>query len=47
MLNALFDFLNHGLLHASWLFKLKLSDAAELGPLMDEAAYKAYVEGLD
>jgi glycine cleavage system H protein len=32
---------------AAWLFKLKLSDPAELGPLMDEAAYKAYVEGLD
>jgi glycine cleavage system H protein len=31
---------------AAWLFKLKLADPAELDPLMDEAAYKAYVEGL-
>jgi glycine cleavage system H protein len=29
-----------------WLFRLKLSDAGELGSLMDEAAYKEYVEGL-
>ena len=29
-----------------WLFRVKLSDAAELGELMDEAAYKDYVEGL-
>jgi len=29
-----------------WLFKVLLSDASELDDLMDEAAYKAYVEGL-
>ena len=29
-----------------WLFRVKLADAAELGELMDEAAYKDYVEGL-
>ncbi|MBC8339189.1 MAG: glycine cleavage system protein GcvH [Rhodospirillales bacterium] len=29
-----------------WLFKLSLSDASELDDLMDEAAYKAYVEEL-
>lgn len=29
-----------------WLFRVKLSDAGELGGLMDEAAYKEYVEGL-
>jgi glycine cleavage system H protein len=29
-----------------WFFKMTLSDAAELGALMDEAAYQAYVEGL-
>ena len=29
-----------------WLFRVKLADAAELGDLMDEAAYKEYVEGL-
>ena len=29
-----------------WLFRVKLSDAGELGSLMDAAAYEAYVEGL-
>jgi len=29
-----------------WLFRLTLSDAAELGALMDEAAYKSYVDSL-
>jgi glycine cleavage system H protein len=29
-----------------WLFRVKLSDTGELGSLMDEAAYKEYVEGL-
>ncbi|WP_159977970.1 MULTISPECIES: glycine cleavage system protein GcvH [unclassified Novosphingobium] len=29
-----------------WLFRVTLSDAAELGGLMDEAAYKSYVESL-
>jgi glycine cleavage system H protein len=29
-----------------WLFRVKLSDAAELGVLMGEAAYNAYIEGL-
>ncbi len=32
---------------AGWFYKLKLSDPAELDTLMDEAAYKAYLEGLD
>jgi glycine cleavage system H protein len=31
---------------AGWFFKLTLSDADELGGLMDEAAYKAFVDGL-
>ena len=30
-----------------WFFKLKLSDPAELGELMDAAAYKDYCAGLD
>jgi glycine cleavage system H protein len=30
-----------------WLFKMKASDAAELDGMMDEAAYQAYVDGLD
>ncbi|MDE2436691.1 MAG: glycine cleavage system protein GcvH [Sphingomonadales bacterium] len=29
-----------------WLYRIKLSDPAELDGLMDEAAYKAYVAGL-
>lgn len=29
-----------------WLFRVKLADAGELGDLMDEAAYKDYVDGL-
>lgn len=29
-----------------WLWRMTLSDAAELEGLMDEAAYKTYVEGL-
>jgi glycine cleavage system H protein len=31
---------------AGWLWKMTLTDAGELGALMDEAAYKDYVEGL-
>jgi glycine cleavage system H protein len=30
---------------AGWLFKIKLSDAGELGSLMDAAAYQAHVDG--
>lgn len=30
-----------------WFFKLKLSDTSELDELMDEAAYKKFIEGLD
>ena len=30
-----------------WFFKIKLSDASQLDDLMDEAAYKAFVEGLE
>ncbi len=29
-----------------WLFKMTLSDAQDLDDMMDEGAYKAYVEGL-
>ena len=29
-----------------WLFRLKLSDAGQLGGLMDRAAYDSYVAGL-
>jgi len=30
-----------------WFMKIKLDDASELDPLMDEAAYNTFVEGLD
>ena len=30
-----------------WMFKISIDDAAEVEALMDEAAYKAYVEGLE
>jgi glycine cleavage system H protein len=30
-----------------WFFKIRLNDPAELDELMDEAAYRSYVEGLD
>ena len=33
-------------LGAGWFFKLRITAPAELDGLMDEAAYKAYVEGL-
>ncbi len=34
-------------LGGGWFFKLRLADAGELDALMDEDAYKAFVEGLD
>ena len=42
---------NPGLINASpmgegWFFKLKIADKGELAQLMDEAAYKKFVEGL-
>ena len=30
-----------------WFFRMTISDAAELSALMDDAAYKAYVETLE
>ncbi len=30
-----------------WFCKIRLNDPAELGELMDEAAYRSYVEGLE
>ena len=33
-------------LGAGWFFKLKLADLGQVAKLMDEAAYKTYVEGL-
>ncbi|NNG04707.1 MAG: glycine cleavage system protein H, partial [Inquilinus sp.] len=31
---------------AGWFFKIKLSDTGTISALMDEAAYKSFVEGL-
>ena len=38
---------NQDPLVGGWFFRLRLSDAGELDGLMDEAAYKAYIEELD
>lgn len=38
--------INNAALTDGWFFKLKLSDAGQLGSLMDEAAYDAYVKSL-
>ena len=32
---------------AGWFFRLRVKDSSELDKLMDEAAYNAYVEGLE
>ncbi len=32
---------------AGWFFKIKISDPSELDEMMDEAAYKTFVEGLE
>jgi len=32
---------------AGWFFKIKMSNTGELDGLMDEGAYKAFVDGLD
>lgn len=38
---------NSGAEGEGWFFRLTIADAAELDGLMDEAAYKEYVAGLD
>ena len=38
---------NQDPLVGGWFFRLRLSNADELDGLMDEAAYKAYIEELD
>ncbi|HWA48033.1 MAG TPA: glycine cleavage system protein GcvH [Dongiaceae bacterium] len=37
---------NEDAMGAGWFAKLKVANKGELGDLMDEAAYKKYVEGL-
>jgi glycine cleavage system H protein len=41
------DLVNESPMEEGWFFKLRVSDAAELDELMDEAAYKAFVAGLE
>jgi len=38
--------INEDAMGRGWLFRLKLADANELGALMDEAAYDAYLKTL-
>ena len=38
--------INEDALGKGWLFRLKLADASELGALMDEAAYAAFLKTL-
>ena len=38
---------NEDAMGKGWFFKMKLSDPSELDALMDEAAYKAFCEGLE
>ncbi len=38
---------NSGAMGEGWFFQIRLADAADLDGMMDEAAYKAYVEGLE
>lgn len=38
---------NEDAMGAGWFIKIKLSDPSELDDLMDEAAYKTFVEGLE
>jgi glycine cleavage system H protein len=37
---------NEDAMGKGWIAKLKVADKSQLGALMDEAAYKKYVEGL-
>ncbi|MBT5413730.1 MAG: glycine cleavage system protein GcvH [Rhodospirillaceae bacterium] len=40
------DLVNSDPLGAGWFFKIRIADASQLDGLMDEAAYKEYVESL-
>lgn len=42
-----FSLVNEEPLEGGWIAKIKIADASELDQLMDEAAYKSHVEGLD
>lgn len=41
------ELITKDLADGGWIVKIKMSDTAQLDGLMDEAAYKEYVEGLD
>ena len=38
---------NSAAMDSGWFFKMKLADVGDLDDLMDETAYKEFVEGLD
>jgi glycine cleavage system H protein len=40
------ELVNSDALIGGWLFRVKLSDKSELDDLMDDTAYRAYIEGL-
>lgn len=41
------DLVNQSPMDEGWFFRLRVGDAVELDELMDEAAYKAFVAGLE
>lgn len=41
------ELISKDLADGGWIAKIKMSDAAQLEALMDEAAYKEYIAGLD
>lgn len=41
------ELITKDLADGGWIVKIKMNDTAQLDGLMDEAAYKEYVEGLD
>ena len=41
------ELISKDLADGGWIAKIKMNDAAQLEALMDEAAYKEYVAGLD
>ena len=41
------ELISKELADGGWIAKIKMNDAAQLEALMDEAAYKSYLETLD
>ena len=38
---------NEDAMASGWFFKMRINDGSELDTMMDEAAYRSFVEGLD